>query len=233
MQYISCMNDERFPAIPRTSLRDHVYSRLQQAIVSGDLPPGERLRDQDLAAQFGVSRTPVREALQRLEDEGLVETRPGAQTRVIPLDTRVAREAFPVVAALHALAARLGVAQVAARDLASMRDANSVLAQAMAALDVGGAVQSDDAFHRVLLHSVGNQELEQTLERLTPKIRRLEFAQFGSLAGRRSVRQHEGIIAACEEGDAARAAQLVEENWLSLGQLIIASFEHPEQRVVE
>ena len=149
MQYISCMNDERFPAIPRTSLRDHVYSRLQQAIVSGDLPPGERLRDQDLAAQFGVSRTPVREALQRLEDEGLVETRAGAQTRVIPLDTRVAREAFPVVAALHALAARLGVAQVAAQDLAAMRDANGALAQALATLDVVGAIQADDAFHRV------------------------------------------------------------------------------------
>ena len=63
-------------------------------------------------------------------------------------------------------------------------------------------------FTGCLLHVAGNQELEQTLERLTPKIRRLEFAQFGSLAGRRSVRQHEGIIAACEEGDAARAARL-------------------------
>src|SRR5579863_1863573 len=88
------------------SLRQRVYQALQDAIVCGDLAPGERLRDHELAARLGVSRTPVREALQRLEDEGLVATAPRASTRVTPLDARAAREAFPVVATLHALAAR-------------------------------------------------------------------------------------------------------------------------------
>ncbi|HEX5441436.1 MAG TPA: FCD domain-containing protein, partial [Ktedonobacterales bacterium] len=68
-----------------------------------------------------------------------------------------------------------------------------------------------------------NHELAPTLDRLTPKIRRLEVAQFGSLAGRRSVEQHAAIIAAVEGRDAALAANLVEQNWLSLGELILAS----------
>ena len=82
--------------IDRIPLRERVYDLVQRAIVSGELHPGQRVRDLDLAAQLGVSRTPVREALQRLEDEGLVETLPGALTRIVPLDTQAAREAFPV-----------------------------------------------------------------------------------------------------------------------------------------
>lgn len=207
------------------SLREQVYRALRDALVSGELPPGQRLRDQDLAARLGVSRTPVREALQRLEDEGLVETLPRALTRVAPIDALAAREAFPVVAALHALAARHGVPRLTAGEIAVMREANEALAHAIAALDpatVQRAIAADDAFHAVLLRAAGNGEITRTLERLTPKVRRLEYAQFGSLAGRKSVQQHAAILAACERGDTS-AAMLVEENWLTLGQLIVAS----------
>ena len=212
------------------SLRQRVYQALQDAIVCGDLAPGERLRDHALAARLGVSRTPVREALQRLEDEGLVATAPRASTRVTPLDARGAREAFPVVAALHALAARLGVPHVTARHLASMRRANADLARHIAApgaASVFAAIQADDRFHAALLDAAGNREVPRALERVMPLVRRLEFAQFGSLAGRKSVQQHEAIVAACAQGDAAEAAALVEENWLSLGRLIAASLESP------
>ena len=172
----------------------------------------------------------MREALQRLEDEGLVETAPRSLTRVASLDAVAAREAFPVVAALHALAARHGVARLSAADIAAMRAANEELAGVIAALDpatVRRAIAADDRFHAVLLRAAGNGEIARTLERLTPKVRRLEYAQFGSLAGRKSVQQHNAIIAACERGDGELAATLVEENWLALGQLIAASLSEP------
>ena len=212
------------------SLRQRVYESLRDAIVGGDLAPGERLRDHALAARLGVSRTPVREALQRLEDDGLVATAPRASTRVTSLDARAAREAFPVVAVLHALAARQGVPHVTARHLTAMREANADLARHIAApgaASVFQAIQSDDRFHAALLDAAGNREIARALERVMPLVRRLEFAQFGSLAGRKSVQQHEAIIAACERGNAAEAAALVEENWLSLGRLIAASLEPP------
>ena len=216
--------------IESASLRERVYRALRDALVAGELVPGERLRDQELAARLGVSRTPVREALQRLEDEGLVETAPRALTRVAPLDAVAARESFPVVAALHALGARHGVARLSAADIAEMRAANEELAGAIAALDpatVRCAIAADDRFHGVLLRAAGNGEITRALERLTPKVRRLEYAQFGSLAGRKSVQQHNAIIAACERGDSDLAARLVEENWLALGQLIAASLAEP------
>ena len=216
---------EKLETLP---LRERVYQTLQQAVISGQLPPGERLRDQDLAAQLGVSRTPVREALQRLEDEGLVETTPRASTRVTALDARAAREAFPVVAALHALATRCAVPHLTNQDVEAMNTANASLASMIAAPDtatVFQAIQADDRFHQVILEAANNRELLRALDRLMPKVRRLEYAQFGSLSGRRSVQQHEAIIAACEQQLVAEAAALVEENWLSLGKLIVTAFE--------
>jgi DNA-binding GntR family transcriptional regulator len=210
------------------SLRERVYQTLQEAIVVGTLGPGARLRDQDLAVQLGVSRTPVREALQRLEDEGLVETHPRTATHVTPLSAQAARAAFPVVAALHALATRLAVPQLPPTALGALRSANATLAGLMAepapsAATIQAAIQADDRFHAVFLAAADNAEIAQGLARVMPKVRRLEYCQFGSLAGRTSVEQHRAIIAACEQGDATAAAALVEENWLSLGRLIVAS----------
>jgi DNA-binding GntR family transcriptional regulator len=224
---------ESLPLLDRASLRARVYSAVRDAIVSGDLAPGARLRDQDLAERLGVSRTPVREALQRLEDDGLIETRPRASTRVAPLDARAARDAFPVAAALHALATRHGVAHLTPQDIVRMRVANERLARLIAAPDpqtVLQAIRADDDFHTVLLAAASNREIISALERVMPKVRRLEYAQFGSLSGRKSVQQHEAILAACERGEALEAAALVEENWLSLGQLIAASLDGDDSR---
>ena len=220
------MSQNALAPLDRVSLRARVYDQLLLAIVNGELEPGQRVRDQEIAAQLGVSRTPVREALQRLEDEGLVETRRGSLTRIMPLDTPAARDAFPLVAALHAYATRAATPRMTAADIAALRQANDDLAMALSVADVTGAIEADDRFHLRFLACAHNSELLPTLDRLTPKIRRLEVARFGSLAGRRSVEQHAAIIAAAEQGNAALAADLVEENWLNLGELILASLEH-------
>jgi len=83
-----------------TVLGDEVYRRLGEAILSGELAPGERLRDHDLAERLGVSRTPVREALQRLEISGLVEVIPHRYTRVSIPDEKAASDTFALIAYL-------------------------------------------------------------------------------------------------------------------------------------
>jgi DNA-binding GntR family transcriptional regulator len=209
----------------RELLRDRAYATIRDAIVAGTLAPGERLRDQELCAWLRLSRTPVREALARLEQDGLVETAPQRFTRVAPLDRRAARDAFPIVAAVHALAAELGVPRLVARDVEVMRAANDRFAGALGDDDVDAALAADDAFHGVLLAASANAELGTVLDRLMPRLRRLERLRFGSLAGRASVRQHAGIADAAEAGDVATTAERVRENWLSLGTLIDRSFE--------
>lgn len=222
------MNQQSLAPIARISLRNRVYEQLQRAIITGELEPGRRVRDQELADQLGVSRTPVREALQRLEDEGLIETRRGSLTRIMPLDTQAARDAFPVVASLHALATRIAMPRLTAADTDALRQSNGELADALLAGDVMRAIAADDRFHLQYVDCSGNTEIAPTLERLMPKIRRLEVAQFASIAGRRSVEQHEAIIAASEQRDATLAAKLVEQNWMSLGELILASLPRAE-----
>ncbi|WP_028061903.1 GntR family transcriptional regulator [Solirubrobacter soli] len=212
-------------ALERDLLRDRAYTTIRDAIVDGTLQPGERLRDQELTQWLGLSRTPVREALSRLEQDGLVETEPQRFTRVAPLDRRAARDAFPIVAAIHALAAELGVPRLTAADLDAMRAANDDFAQALKADDVDAALAADDAFHAVLLTASANSELTKTLDRLMPRLRRLERLRFGSLAGRGSVRQHDEILAAAKHQDVKTTAERVRENWLSLGTLIDRSFE--------
>jgi DNA-binding GntR family transcriptional regulator len=215
-------------ATARTLLRDEAYARLRDAILDGTLEPGEQLRDAELSEWLGLSRTPIREALARLEEYGLVETAPNRYTRVAPLTGRDARDAFPVVAALHALAASLGVPRISDDELAAMRAANEQLASALSKGDVDRAVAADDRFHGVLVLASANREIALALARLMPKVRRLEQARFGSLSGRRSVEQHERIIALCAAGKTAEAAQAVRENWLSLGALIDQSFQEEE-----
>src|SRR3954447_18753393 len=211
--------------LERDLLRDRAYGALQDAIIDGTLAPGERLRDQELCEWLGLSRTPVRDALSRLEQDGLVETEPQRFTRVAPLDRRAARDAFPIVAAIHALAAELGVPRLTGADLEGMGAANERFAAALKAAEVDAALAADDAFHAVLLTASANRELIPTLDRLMPRLRRLERLRFGSLAGRASVRQHDAIVTAAAGHDVQTTAERVRENWLSLGTLIDRSFE--------
>ena len=213
--------------LPRQTLREQVYGTLLEAIVSGALAPDARLRDGDLAAELHVSRTPVREALQRLEEEGLVYTVPGSQTRVTPLRESDAREAVPVVAALHALAARQAVPLLTGDDLANLRAVNVTFAEALEQGNTPGALAADDAFHGIFLARVANGELERTLQRLLPRVRRLELARFRALSGRESVQQHDAILAVAASGEPRPTADLVEENWLTLGRLLAGTFSTP------
>ena len=209
-------------------LRDSAYDAIRREIVEGRLEPGERVRDHELAARLGLGRTPVREALGRLEEEGLVETRPRSYTRVTPLSRRDVREAFPVVAALHSLATELAVPGILPIELDRLRAANRSFGEAIASADVDAALAADDAFHAVFLAGSGNHELQRTLERLMPRLRRVERLRFGSLPGCQSVEQHDRIIALAARAQAPEAAAAVRENWLTLGELIDRSFPQEE-----
>jgi DNA-binding GntR family transcriptional regulator len=110
-----------------------------------------------------------------------------------------------------------------------MRKANEDFAAALRAVDVDRALAADDRFHGVLVQASANREIARSLERLTPKVRRLERARFGSLAGRRSVEGHDQIIELCASGEAEAAAQVVREQWLALGALIDQTFDREQE----
>ena len=206
----------RLRRVDRSLLRDQAYRILRDAIVSGELAPGAVIRDTELAERVGLSRTPVREALSRLADDGLVETKPHSWTRVTPLLLREVRDAVVVVRAMHELAVRLAVPVMTERHHDRMRAANKRFAAALEKDDVQAAVDADDALHDVPVAVSGNKVLAATIERQLPIIRRLERLRCGSLLGRRSITWHDQLIDACEDGDVETAVAITSRIWTSL-----------------
>jgi len=205
--------------VERSLLRDRAYRMVRDAIVTGELAPGAVIRDAELAERVGLSRTPVREALARLADDGLVETKPHSWTRVRPLVLREVRDALVVVRAMHELAVRLSVPLMTERHLDRMRAANKRFAAALEAGEVDAAVEADDALHDVPVAVLGNRVLAVTIERQLPTIRRLERLRFGSLLGRRSIVWHDQFIDACEDRDVETAVAITTRIWTSLFEM--------------
>jgi DNA-binding GntR family transcriptional regulator len=193
-----------------------VLVRIRDAIIDGTLQPGERLLDGELSAWLGVSRTPIREALARLEAAGLVETKPGRYTIVSPIDPRTVADAQAVTAAMNELAVRTAVPFLTGSDLVAMRAANDDFEAALKAGDVVAAIAADDAFHRVPVDRAGNEAVRAVLDQYTPVLRRVERIRFASLSGRESVAQHARIIDLAEAGDADAAALEARRNWMTL-----------------
>lgn len=206
--------------VSRSLLREDAYRAIRTAIVDGTFAPGERLHDNALAEWLGVSRTPLREALARLEQAGLVITKPGRYTIVSPLDTRAVRGAHAVTAAMQELAVREAVPGLSNAELDAMREANARFAEALRAGDPDAAIAADDDFHGVLVAAGGNQALRAVIEQFTPVLRRLERLRFSSLSGRDSVAQHERIVALCEAQDVEAAVAAVRANWQTLLPLL-------------
>jgi DNA-binding GntR family transcriptional regulator len=208
--------DDAPPAIERRLLRDDVYGRLRNVIVDGTLAPGEQLRDAELAQWLGVSRTPVREALLRLSEAGLVTMRPGRSTRVSSLDARTVRDARDVVAAMHQVAVREAVAGLTETHVEAMREANRRFAAAVAAGDLDAALRADDELHAVPVAVAANRALSAVLDQFMPVLRRAERLRFSELDGRASVQRHDELIRLCAEGDAEGAAAVAFDTFHSL-----------------
>lgn len=205
--------------VPRTLLRDRAYEAIRDAIVAGDIEPGEAVRDVDLAERLGLSRAPVRAAFSRLVDEGLLESKPQSYTRVTPVVASDVRDAAAVVGAMHELAARIAVPRLFAADVETMRSANARFSAAVRTGDVDIALRADDELHDVLVRVSGNRAAAATIARYTPLIRRLERRRFGEGGNCRSAGLHEQLIEACAAGDVDEAVRVTAEIWRGLESL--------------
>ena len=210
---------ESLRPVRRTLLRETAYEAIRDAIVRGDLAPGTSVSNAKLAERLGLSRAPVRDALARLADEGLVETKPQSYTRVTPLVLREVRDATAVVRAMHELATRNAVAVLTPEHVTVMQEANRRFEAATRAGDIDAAMRADDELHDMLVRVCANRAVAATIERYTPLIRRLERLQFSRASARRSVELHNQLIHACAAGDAEAATRVTARIWRQLEDL--------------
>lgn len=205
---------EQVEKFRRPLARKEVYATLQNWIIEGVYQPGEIMRDHDLALALGVSRTPVREALQRLEDEGFVQTAANRWTKVAQIDIHEANNLYPIIWSLEALAISLAQAHLTAQHFDAMGEANARLQQALATRQAIEASQADYDFHQVFIDQSDNLDLIRMLREAKMKLRWLEIAYFRSYTlATTSLHEHEVILDALRTGEQERAVQAVKANW--------------------
>ncbi|WP_210583453.1 GntR family transcriptional regulator [Streptomyces sp. GESEQ-35] len=227
------------PQTDEGALVDDIAARIRTRIMNGELPIGKPLRQAALAAEYGVSRTPVREALRQLQHGGLIEMQPhrGAVVRV-PSPWEV-RQAYEVRAELEALAARRAAARITESRLAELRRHNDVLRAAAegAATGTGGSLattEANDCFHTVVCLAADNPWLSRMIDRINESFPR----NVSSLAladderhRQLNIRQHDAIVAALTDRDADRAQAAMREHIISSGEHLTAWYERRSQTV--
>ncbi|WP_285114416.1 GntR family transcriptional regulator [Leifsonia sp. fls2-241-R2A-40a] len=195
--------------VERRLLRDVVYNRLYDGILDGTLEPGETLLDEKLTAWLGVSRTPIREALMKLADIGLVEMAPNRYTRVAPIDLKAIDEAIYTTGLLHEYAARAFVPSLDNAAVARLDKAQKQVKKSAKARDLPALGHAFNDFFLELARAGGNDVLVSVSEGLSPQLLRyisVWKTPFGidDLPGALA-----GVVAAAKERDGATAGDLV------------------------
>lgn len=198
---------------PRRLIRDEVFLRLLDAIVDGDLTPGEQLFDAEIEKWVGVSRTPVREALNQLAAMGLVEILPQKRTRVTPIDPDRLRGLVAAVAALLHGAVRDATPLLTERDVDALRAAAATVTNA----GDGAARAHDafitDAFLGVFVRRLDNRTLARLFGRHLPEVRRALLAAPSSAPFEKAAPAVTALVDAVSTRDAAAAAQAATDYW--------------------
>ncbi|WP_335941652.1 GntR family transcriptional regulator [Streptomyces sp. PTD5-9] len=194
------------------SLRDQVYEALRERIIEGELEPGRRVVERDLAAEFEVSRVPVREAMQRLETEGFLTTQPRRGALVSPVGVEEAAHFFDVRESLEALAASLAAQHA---DAAGLRRLEQLLERSRRATEHGrardvAALNAD--FHRQVVILSGNPLLQNLMQPLDGRLHRLFRLTARPDDGPLMCGEHEELFQALRTGDARTAARLAGEH---------------------
>ena len=169
-------------------LRDVVFNTLRQAILTGELKPGERLMEIHLANRLGVSRTPIREAIRKLELEGLVTMIPRRGAEVAQITEKSMKDVLEVRRTLDALSAELACERISKEEEEALKQACLNFEAAVKTKDTKAIAKADVAIHDIIAAATGNQRLIQLINNLAEQMYRYRFEYI------KDASQHEGII---------------------------------------
>ena len=211
-------------------LRDVVFNTLRRAILRGELKPGERLMEIQLANKLGVSRTPIREAIRKLELEGLVLMIPRKGAEVAEITEKNLRDVLEVRCALEELAVQLACERIDKRGIKELHTAADRFRDVLGSDDITQIAQADEAFHDVIFTATDNERLIQLLNNLREQMYRyrIEYLKkkecYPQLLG-----EHEAIISAIERHDKEKATRITGQHINNQVDTVLGTLKRKEE----
>lgn len=202
------------PAVPAASRRERVAEILREAITTGDLEPGQKLTELELAAQLGTSRAPVREALRQLEQEGLVVSYPYRGTEVLGVSQEeIENVLVPIRIALERFAFEKAMAVVTDEDVAALTAIIDSMDEAASAGDLARLADDDIRFHEAIVLLSGQQHCLQIWRTIQPRVRAYFRRDANYYADSHAVaEQHRELIGALQSGDRDHGLHVITEH---------------------
>lgn len=192
-------------------LRESVYEAILDLITTRALSPGQHLVETELAGTLGVSRQPIREAMQRLSNEGWVDLRPGYGAYVHTPTESEADQLLAVRAMLEAESARLAAENASPEQIRLMRELVAAGWEATGRADTEAVVKANADFHRTITEASGNRVLAELAAQVDRRVR-WYYAPVAGIRGSASWDEHEQLVEVIEQGDTARARELMSEH---------------------
>lgn len=226
--------DRRLPPVKLDSykpLREVVAEALRQAILDGTLQPGERLMEIQLAEDLGVSRTPVREAIRRLEMEGFLVMVPRRGTYVSDVSLKDISEVFEIRASLEMLAAELAAERITEEELEQMERLLVDIGEYISTGDVERAVESDGQFHDILYKASRNDRLAGIIGNLREhftRFRSISMAYPGRL--KNTLEEHRRLLDAIAASDPTLAMRYAREHMENAEQTLLNDLNERRQK---
>ena len=203
-------------------LRDVVFNTLRQAILRGELKPGERLMEIQLANKLGVSRTPIREAIRKLELEGLVLMIPRKGAEVAEITEKSLRDVLEVRSSLEDLAVELACERIGEEQIEELKKAAEEFKEALQGGDLTEYAEADVKFHDIIYHATENQKLVQLLYNLREQMYRYRVEYLKDEATRNDlIQEHKMICEALRTRDEKKAIEITFQHIENQRQAII------------
>ncbi len=194
-------------------LRDVIFDTLREAIIIGELKPGERLMEVQLAQKMGVSRTPVREAIRKLELEGLVEMLPRKGAHIADLSVKDIMDVLEVRATLDGLASSLSASRITDDEIKELKHVHSQFVNYVEKENLQGSIKKDVEFHDIIYRSSRNDKLIQISNNLREQIQRFRVIYIKDYSSTRElIKEHIEIIDAITSRDPAAAMRLAQSH---------------------
>ena len=204
-------------------LRVQVYTALRDAILSGKLRPGERIVEDRICTELGVSRSPLREALRKLEGEGLISILPRRGAVVTELTPRDQLDLFAVREALEGLAANLAASYITDAEVAELEDVCQAMEKCIKARDMAAVVALNTQFHELVAKASRNRWLREFILSIRAQARRLYRSSLDRPdRAMESLEEHRLIVDSIKAGDGARAEALARQHVLRARDVALA-----------